>query len=87
MLLIYTVVDMTSAESGFMNEKTPGMSLVGFLIMMLMPRLMNGLLKSMTRSRDDVIVNGAMARSASCTRPAQTPANRNINNDGKQIYA
>ena len=58
-------MDETSAESGFMNEKTPGMSLIGFLIMMLMPRLMNGLLKSITRSRADVIVNGAIARSAS----------------------
>jgi len=57
---------VTSAERGFINEKTPGMSLVGFLIMMLMPRLINGLLKSMTRSRADVIVNGAIARSASC---------------------
>ena len=59
-------VDTTSAESGFMNEKTPGFSLTGFWIMMLMPRLMNGLLKSMTRSRADVIVNGAIARSAFC---------------------
>jgi len=69
------VVD-TSAESGFMNEKTPGMSLVGFLIMMLMPRLMNGLLKSMTRSRDDVIVNGAIARSASCRTTAVNTTQR-----------
>jgi len=62
---------MTSAESGFMKEKTPGMSLVGFLIIMLIPRLMNGLLKSMTRSRADVIVNGAIARSASCSQPRE----------------
>ena len=32
---------------------------------MLMPKLMNGFEKSMTRSRTDVMVNGAMARSAS----------------------
>ena len=36
------------------------------LIMMLMPRLMNGLLKSMTRSLSAMIVSGAIARSASC---------------------
>ena len=37
---------------------------VVFLIMMLMPRFMNGLLKSMTRSRIEVIVIGAIAMSA-----------------------
>lgn len=34
--------------------------------MIEMPSDMNGLLKSMTRSRSDVIVIGAMAISASC---------------------
>ena len=52
--------------SGSMNEKIPGFCLSGFLIMMLMPSCMNGLLKSMTRSRTDVMVNGAIAISASC---------------------
>jgi len=47
-----------------MNEKTPGFCFSGFLIMMLMPSCMNGLLKSITRSRVDVIVIGAMAMSA-----------------------
>jgi len=47
-----------------MNEKTPGFCFSGFLIMMLIPRFMNGLLKSMTRSRIDVIVMGAIAISA-----------------------
>ena len=69
---------MTSADRGFMNEKTPGMSLTGFLIMMLIPRLMNGLLKSMTISRADVMVNAAIARSASCKRPTQTRAIANV---------
>ncbi len=54
-----------SYESGYMKEKTPGTSLVGFLIMMEIPRLMNGLEKSMTRSRREVIVRGAIAKSAS----------------------
>jgi len=49
-----------------MNEKTPGFCFSGFLIIMLIPRFMNGLLKSMTRSLIDDIVNGAIARSASC---------------------
>ncbi len=54
-----------SYDRGYMKEKTPGISFVGFLIMMLIPRLMKGLLKSITLSRTDVIVNGAIARSAS----------------------
>jgi len=49
-----------------MKEKTPGFCFSGFLIMMLMPRFMKGLLKSMTLSRADDIVNGAIAKSASC---------------------
>jgi len=49
-----------------MKEKTPGFCFSGFLIMMLMPSCMNGLLKSMTRSRIDEIVSGAIAMSASC---------------------
>ncbi len=38
---------------------------MGFLNMMLIPKLMKGLLKSITLSRTEVIVNGAIARSAS----------------------
>jgi len=48
-----------------MNEKTPGFCFSGFLIMMLMPSCMNGLLKSTIRSLIDEIVNGAIATSAS----------------------
>ena len=48
-----------------MNEKTPGTSFSGFLIMILIPRLMKGLEKSMTFSLTEVIVSGAMAKSAS----------------------
>ena len=49
-----------------MKEKTPGFCFSGFLIMMEIPKDMNGLEKSMTRSRKEVIVSGATARSASC---------------------
>ena len=38
----------------------------GFLIIMEIPRLINGLEKSITRSRIEDIVRGARARSASC---------------------
>lgn len=48
-----------------MNENTPGFCFSGFLIMILMPRFINGLEKSTTRSRAEVIVNGATAKSAS----------------------
>ena len=54
-----------SLLSGFKKLKTPGFCLMGFLIIMLIPSDMNGLLKSITRSRSDVIVIGAMAMSAS----------------------
>ena len=53
-----------------MKLKTPGFCFSGFLIMMLMPRLINGLEKSMTRSLMDEMVSGAMARSASCKHTA-----------------
>jgi hypothetical protein len=57
-----------------MNENTPGFCFSGFLIMMLMPSCMNGFEKSMTRSRCDVIVSGAMATSASCVKKRVYPA-------------
>lgn len=49
-----------------MKLKTPGVCLTGFLIIIEMPNDINGLLKSMTRSRSAVIVMAAMAISASC---------------------
>lgn len=49
-----------------MKLNTPGVCFTGFLIMMEMPSDMNGLLKSMTRSRSAVIVMAAIAISASC---------------------
>jgi hypothetical protein len=49
-----------------MKENTPGASFSDFLIMMLIPRLMNGFEKSIYRSLSAVIVSGAMAKSASC---------------------
>lgn len=47
-----------------MKEKTLGFCFSGFLIMMLIPRFMNGVEKSTTRSLSDVIVRSAMAKSA-----------------------
>lgn len=57
-----------SCDKGFMKLNTPGVCFTGFLIMMEMPSDMNGLLKSMTRSRSAVIVMAAIAISASCKR-------------------
>ena len=54
-----------SLLKGFKKLKTPGFCFTGFLIMMLIPNDMNGLLKSITRSRSDVIVIEAIAISAS----------------------
>lgn len=49
-----------------MNENTPGFCFSGFLIIIDIPSDMNGLEKSMSLSRIDVIVNGATAKSAFC---------------------
>lgn len=54
----------TELESGDMKENTPGFSLSGFLIMMLIPVFMKGLVKSTARCLSSLIVNGAMAISA-----------------------
>ena len=54
-----------SYDKGYMKEKTPGISLVGFLIIILIPKLMKGLEKSITLSLTDVMVKGAIAKSAS----------------------
>jgi hypothetical protein len=55
-----------SFDKGFRKLNTPGFCFTGFLIMMLIPKDMNGLLKSITLSRSDVIVIEAIAISASC---------------------
>lgn len=66
-LYSYTqVLTQISFDNGFKKLKTPGFGFTGFLIIIDMPSDMNGLLKSMTRSRSDVIVIGAIAISASC---------------------
>ena len=71
-----------SYDSGYIKENTPGTSLVGFLIMMEIPRLMNGFEKSITRSRSDVMVNGAIAMSASCGERKKDKTHlKAINND------
>ena len=55
----------TSMDSGAIKEKTPGFWCWGFLMIMAKPTCMKGLEKSTTLSRSAVIVNGAMAMSAS----------------------
>ncbi len=60
-----TTAIQISLLSGFMKEKTPGRCLAGFLIMMEMPSDMNGFVKSVTASRWELMVSGAMATSAS----------------------
>jgi hypothetical protein len=47
-----------------MNENTPGFSLSGFLIIMLMPVFIKGLVKSTARCLSSLMVKGAMAMSA-----------------------
>ena len=47
------------------KNKMPGVCFSGFLIMMLMPAVRKGVEKSITLSRLAVIVNGAIAKSAS----------------------
>lgn len=55
-----------SGDRGLRKEKTPGLVPLGFRQRMLMPRVINGLEKSMTFSRTQVMVRGATARSALC---------------------
>lgn len=50
-----------SFDNGFKKLKTPGFCLTGFFIIMEIPSDMKGLLKSIIRSRSDVIVIGAIA--------------------------
>lgn len=54
-----------SCDKGFIKLNTPGVCLIGFLIIIEIPNDINGLLKSMTRSRSAVIVMAATAISAS----------------------
>lgn len=55
-----------SFERGFRKLKTPGFCFTGFFIMMLIPRDMKGLLKSIAFCLSEVIVIEAIAMSASC---------------------
>lgn len=72
-----------SLLKGFKKLNTPGFCLMGFFIMILIPRDMKGLLKSITRSRSDVIVIGAIAISASCKSIATV--NQTIRSELKNI--
>ena len=56
----------TRFDSGYINENTPGFSLSGLLIIILIPVNMNGLVKWTTLWRSCVIVSGARAMSAFC---------------------
>lgn len=65
-LINSSMYHFTSFDSGSMNEKTLGFCVSGFLIMMLIPRFINGVEKSTTLSRADVIVRSPIAMSALC---------------------
>ena len=56
-----TTHTQTLVDSGFMKEKTPGFTLSGFLIIMLIPTFMNGLVKSTTRCLSSFIVSDERA--------------------------
>lgn len=67
-----------SFDNGLIKLKNDSCCFNGFLIMIEMPWFMKGVEKSITRSRSDVIVSGAMAISASRrtnspTIPSQPP--------------
>lgn len=55
-----------SRDSGDMNENNPGGSFLGFAYKMLMPNVMNGIVKSTAVLRSYVIVRSHMAKSAFC---------------------
>jgi hypothetical protein len=68
-----------SFDNGLRKLKKLGLCFTGFLIIIEMPSDMNGLLKSMTLSRSEVIVIDAIAISDSRltnspTTPSQPPA-------------
>lgn len=67
-----------SLDKGFMKLNTPGFCFTGFLIIILIPSDMKGLLKSITLSRSDVIVIDAIAISASCGEEKKGEKRRNI---------
>lgn len=61
-MAIYT---QTSNENGAKKENNFGLLFVGFLNRILMPRFMNGMVKSTTSSLSSVIVRSAIAKSTS----------------------
>lgn len=62
---MFSSLTQISFDNGFKKLNIPAFCFC-FLAMIEMPSDINGLLKSITRSRSDVIVIGAMAISASC---------------------
>lgn len=75
-----------SGDNGFRKEKTPGFVPLGLRQRILMPRVMKGLEKSITFSRTQVIVRGAIAKSAFCKKGEESynhkmPMNNNLFNN------
>lgn len=56
----------TSSDNGSMNWNNSGGSFLGFTYKMLIPNVMNGIVKSTTRRRSNVMVRSQMAKSAFC---------------------
>lgn len=54
---------LTSKENGDINEKRSGGCFVGFLYKIVIPKFMNGLVKSTAFCRPDVIVKSVIAKS------------------------
>lgn len=54
----------TSLEKGDIKEKSDGGCFVGLRYKIVMPKFMNGIVKSTALSRSDVMVKSVMAKSA-----------------------
>lgn len=59
----------TLKDSGFRNQNSWGFFFSGFAYNMLMPSVMNGVVKSTAFRRSKVIVRSQIARSARCSVP------------------
>lgn len=70
-----------------MKLNTPGFCLTGLLIMIEMPWVMKGLVKSITFSLDDVMVKGAMAMSASWRTTDREKSLRILSRDEVNVKA
>lgn len=66
----------TLNDSGFKNQNSCGCFFSGFAYSMLMPNVMNGVVKSTAVLRSKVIVKSHIARSARCETDTHTPSFR-----------